>query len=547
MKTSKPSSRREFLQAGAAAAVFTIVPRHVLGGHGHVAPSDKVNVALVGAGGRGRENTNELLKLDDVQVIALADPAESFSLEKYYYKGTGGRTPVKARIEKHYAAKTPNYQCNVHEDFRHMLDKEKAIDAILCATPDHNHAYVSAYAMRAKKHVYCEKPLTHNIWETRQVARIAQETGVATQMGNQGHSADGMRETCEWLWSGVIGPVREVHAWSRGNRWNPNLTDRPTDEPSVPASLNWDLWLGPRDLRPYHPAYFPVAWRDFWAFGSANLGDFGCHDLDAACWALDLKHPESIEAHATQMNAEMGPHGCIVYYHFGPRGDKPAVKVTWYDGGLAPEMAGGLTARDRGRGVIFVGDKGRLFCGGAGGRPRLLSAGKGGEPKPKPSLSRSPGHHREWIDACKGGKAAGSNFDYATRLTEIVQLGVLALRSGRRIEWDAANMKAKGVADVEKLINEPRRKGWEICFEHAAPASVNYALAGAACSDLGLAWFQCSPRIAVGHHGRYRFNTCRCGPWMRSSAELTSAGCGLPCCSSWAAFLNDSAAWSRRS
>jgi predicted dehydrogenase len=462
MARANRSSRREFLKAGAAAAgVFTIVPRHVLGGRGFVAPSDTVNVALVGAGGRGRENVRELFKQQDAQVIAVADAAESFSTANYYYKSSGGRGPAREEIEKHYGAKSPSFRCATYEDFRAMLEKEKAIDAVLCGTPDHLHAYVSTVAMRAGKHVYCEKPLTHNIWEARQVARVAKETGVATQMGNQGHSSAGIRETCEWLWSGAIGPVREVHAWVGNGRWNPTLTGRPKDEPPVPPGLNWDLWLGPRELRPFHPAYFPVAWRDFWAFGSSNLGDFGCHDMDAACWALDLHAPESVEARPVgPTDKEIGPHGCIVYYHFGPRGDKPPLKLTWYDGGLRPEKAYGESLPSRG--VLFMGDKGALFAGGAGGKPKLLGPAASGATTPQPTLPRSNGHHRDWLDACKGGKPASSNFAYGARLTEIALLGVLSLRTGKRIEWDAAAMKAKGLGETDAVIKEGYRKGWEI-------------------------------------------------------------------------------------
>jgi predicted dehydrogenase len=467
MNKSELRSRREFLKAGfAAAGVFTIVPRHVLGGRGFVAPSDKVNIALIGAGGQGRTNMRELFKQSDAQVIAVADPAESFSLERFYYKGVGGRLPVQNEIEKHYATKTPNFQCVDYEDFRVMLEKEKAIDAVLCATPDHLHAYVSTIAMRAGKHVYCEKPLTHNLWEARHVARVAKETGRATQMGNQGHSSDGIRETCEWIWSGALGTVREVHAWVGAGRWNPALTGRPTERVSAPSGLNWDLWLGPRETRPFHSAYFPVAWRDFWAFGSSNLGDFGCHDLDAACWALDLREPLSVEARsAGPKDAEIGPHGSIAYYHFGPRGDRPAVKITWYDGGLAPERPMGLPPSERlpSRGVLFIGDKGALLCGGAGGKPRLLSTSKtDGAKSPEPTLPRSKGHHRDWLDACKGGKPAGSNFEYGARLTEIVLLGVLALRTGHEIHWDAANLKAKGFPGADPFIKERYRKGWEV-------------------------------------------------------------------------------------
>jgi predicted dehydrogenase len=455
-----------FLKASArAAALFTIVPRHVLGGRGYVAPSDKVNIALVGAGGQGRTNARELFKQADAQIIAVSDPADSFSLERFYFKGKGGREPVRMEIEKHYGQQTPNSRCAAYEDFRTMLEKEKAIDAVLCATPDHLHAYVSTVALRSGKHVYCEKPLTHNIWEARHVAKVARQMKLATQMGNQGHSSDGIRQTCECIWAGALGNVREVHAWVSQKRWNPTLTGRPADRPAVPPGLNWDLWLGPREYRPFNPAYFPVAWRDFWAFGCGQLGDFGCHDLDAACWALDLHEPLRVEARgAGSMDAEITPHGCIAHYHFGPRGQNPPLTITWYDGGLGPERPAGLAAGERmpARGVLFVGDKGSLICGGAGGKPRLLeSANASGSEPPPPTIPRSAGHHRDWLDACKGGKPAGSNFEYGARLTEIVLLGVLALRTGRVIEWDAANSKAKGVAEADVLIKENYRSGWE--------------------------------------------------------------------------------------
>ena len=237
-----------------------------------------------------------LFQEPDVQVIAVADPAERWNLDAFYYKGDAGRKPVKAEIEKHYGEKTPNFRCAEYEDFRVMLEKEKAVDAVLCATPDHLHAYVSVLAMRSGKHVYCEKPLTHNIWEARQVAQVAKETGVATQLGNHGHSRDTIRQTCEWIWDGVIGPVREVQIWVPSGRFNRSLTGRPTDAAAMPAGLNWDLWLGPREPRPFHPAYAPVTWRDFWAFGTGTMGDFGCHDLDNSLWALDLDVPLSVRS-----------------------------------------------------------------------------------------------------------------------------------------------------------------------------------------------------------------------------------------------------------
>ena len=461
------TSRRQFLSTTASAVTaFTLVPRHVLGGTKFVAPSEKVNIAIVGAGGQGRTNVRELFKQDDAQIIAVADPHEHSDLAGYYFRGVAGRKPVRAEIEKHHAAKNPNHRVAEYEDFRVMLEREKSIDAILCTTPDHLHAYVSVLAMRAGKHVYCEKPLTHNVWEARLVAQVAKETGVATQMGNQGHSTDGIRETCELIWSGAIGAVREIHVWVGSGRWNKHLLGRPPETPSVPAGLNWDLWLGPREERPYHPAYVPVAWRDFWAFGCGTLGDFGCHDFDSACWALDLRAPATVEARpAGPMNADIGPHGEICYYHFGPRGNQPAVKMTWYGGGLKPptpeEFPRGTAFPDRG--VLFVGEKGAMLCGGAGGKARLLPEEKDKSyPRPAASLPRSKGHHRDWLDACKGGPAASSNFEYGARLTEIVLLGVASLRAGRKLHWDAPNLKALGVPDADAIFKESYRKGWEL-------------------------------------------------------------------------------------
>jgi predicted dehydrogenase len=467
MKSRNRVSRRQFIAKTAlAATAFTIVPRHVLGGPKFVAPSEKVNVAIIGVGGQGRSNIRGLLQLPDVQIIAVADPIETHDLADFYYKGKAGRKPVQAEIQKHYSEKTPNYRVAEYEDFRVMLEKEKDIDAILCATPDHLHACVSIMAMRAGKHVYCEKPLTHNIWEARQVAKVAKETGVATQMGNQLHSNDGIRQTCEWIWDGAIGPVREVHAWVGTSRWNPTLTGRPKDTPPIPPGVNWDLWLGPREPRPFHPAYTPVAWRDFWAFGCGALGDFGCHDLDSSVWALDLHEPVSVEAKPVgKMDAEITPHGEICYFNFAARGEKPPVRITWYDGGLMPPRPEELGADEAlpNRGALFVGDKGLLLCGGAGGKARLLPASKMDAYKiPAPTLPRSQGHHRDWVTAIKGGPPAGSNFEYGARLTEIVLLGVLSLRTGKKIYWNAAKMEANHLPEATAIIKEQYRKGWEI-------------------------------------------------------------------------------------
>ena len=466
--TAPTNSRRQFLKTAAATvATFNIVPRHVLGGPGFVAPSEKVNVALIGGGGQGHSNLKNLFQLEDVQVIAVADPAEAYdhSQSYAYYKTMGGRMPTKAMIEKNYAEKTPNFRCAPYEDFRVMLEKEKSIDAVLCATPDHTHAYISVHSMRAGKHVYCEKPLTHNIWEARQVAKVAKETGVATQMGSQGHSSVGTRENIEFIQGGAIGAVQEVHVWVPATRYNFDLKGYPADKPAAPAGLNWDLWLGPRDKHSYHPAYHPFSWRDFWAFGNSALGDFGTHDMNSAVRALELWTPSLVEGYGIGFsNEEIAPYGSMVHFHFPANDKRGPVKLHWYSGGAKPaqhEALGAFTLPRRG--ALYIGDKGVIQHDGSGGPPRLFPDTRRMEfAKPEPRLPRSNGHHRDWIDACKGGKPASCPFDYGAQLTETVLLGVLSQRLGKAIKWDAENMKATGLPEADAIIREASRPGWEI-------------------------------------------------------------------------------------
>jgi predicted dehydrogenase len=468
-KTEAGLTRRHFIGTTATAvAAFNLVPRHVLGGTKFVAPSEKVNLAIIGCGGQGRTNMRSLIQHADAQIIAIADPIEHHNLDGYYYKGEAGRLPVKAEIEKHFSEKTPGYKVADYEDFRVMLEKEKGIDAILCATPDHVHAYVCVTAMRQGKHCYCEKPLTHNVYEARLVAQVAKETGVATQLGNQGHSGDAIRSTCEWIWDGAIGDVREVHAWTNASRWNKQHTGgRPPAEP-VPKGVNWDLWLGPRETRPYSSIYSPVSWRDFWDFGTAPIGDFFCHNFDPALWALDLREPLSIEAYAAGgVDTYIAPVGGLYTYHFGARGKMPPVKFMWYEGGLMPARPEGLEEDDQlgdsGNGILFVGDKGMLTCPGWGGDPRLLPGTKMDNYKrPAKTLARSKGHHRDWLDACKGGPAASGNFGYGAVLSEIGLLGLVAMRVKKKMYWDAKAMKATNAPEADKFIKESYRPGWEV-------------------------------------------------------------------------------------
>jgi len=468
---SETTGRRRFLKsaASAVAAVSSmhLVPRHVLGGPGFVAPSDTVNVALIGCGGRARQNMRGIMKHGDARIVAVADPAERWDMRDLrIYRTLAGRSVVREEIEKHYGADRPEYRCAAYEDFRTMLDKEPSIDAVVVSTPDHQHAHNSIHAMRAGKHVYCEKPLTHNIREARLVARVAEETGVATQMGNQGHSRESMARTVEAIRGGVLGTIREVHAWVPASRWNPGLLAPPTEGQPKPTGLNWDLWLGPRSHRPFHSAYAPVHWRDFWDFGCGALGDFACHDLDSATWALDLSAPSTVEAsNAGETHDGLAPHGSICRFEFPAAGDREAVTATWYDGGLQPFFPAQVRSRrdEYRRGVMFVGDKGIMMCKGAGGEPWIVLNDPSVTPEPpEPTIPRVEDHYRSWLDACKGGSPALSRFEYGARLSEIALLGVLAVRLGTRLQWDSEAMRVTNVPDAEPLIRGEYRSGWEV-------------------------------------------------------------------------------------
>ena len=304
-------SRRDFMGASVAAAAFTIVPRHVLGGSGNTAPSEKLNIAGIGVGGQG---AGDLGNVSSENIVALCD------VDWRHAAGTFKRYP-KARQ---------------YRDFRKMLDKEnKNIDAVVVATPDHTHAVASMMAIKMGKHVYCEKPLAHDIFEVRKLTEAAREHKVATQLGNQGQATEGTRLVCEFIWDGAIGPVREVHSWC--NRpISPRGQDRPKETPPVPDGLSWDLWLGTAPKRPYHSCYLPFSWRGWWDFGTGVLGDIGCHQFAPIFRALKLGYPTSVEACSSGVNSETAPLASIVRYEFPARGDMPPVKLTWYDGGLMP-------------------------------------------------------------------------------------------------------------------------------------------------------------------------------------------------------------------
>jgi len=443
--TQNNITRRRFIGAtAAAAAAFTIVPRHVLGGPGYTPPSDKLNIAGVGFGGMGKNNLRHCAKTENI--YALCDVDHSL-------KG------VLQTFEQYPQAKR-------YQDFRVMLDKEPEIDGVVVATPDHTHAVVAMEAMRRGKHVYVQKPLTNTVYEARALKEAARKYKVVTQMGNQGHAGEGNRLMVEWVRAGLIGHVRNVHCWTNRPVW-PQGIDRPTGTPKVPKKLDWDLWLGPAANRPYHPAYHPFAWRGFWDFGTGVMGDMGCHIADTPVWVLNLGHPTTVEAVSTPVNAETAPVRSLVTYEFPARGNMPPVTMKWHDGGLMPprpaELEAGRRMGDNDGGVLLVGDKGAILCGCYGNNPRLIPEARMEAARlPEKSLKRVEGIEADWIQACKGGDPACSNFDVSGPLTEIVLLANLAIRSQKRLEWDGENMKVANIPEANRYVHREYREGWRL-------------------------------------------------------------------------------------
>ena len=453
MKTRRQDerlSRRDFMGAAAAVAAFTVVPRHVLGGAGNTPPSERVNVASIGAGGMGAGNTRACGDAG-ANIVALCDVDWS----------RAGDTFKRFPDAKQY------------KDFRVMLDKEdKNIDAVIVATPDHVHAVASMAAMKRGKHVYCQKPLTRLVAEARALTEAARKYKVVTQMGNQGHSGDGVRDICEWIWAGVIGEVREVHAWTNRPIW-PQGIDRPKEEHEVPSTLDWDLWIGPSPMRPYNRCYAPFAWRGWWDFGGGALADMACHVLDPVFWALKLKYPTSVEACCTPVNNETFPLASIVHYEFPAREGMPAVKVHWYDGGLKPErpkeLEVGRPLNQAASNVLFIGSEGVLRCGEYGDNPQLLPYDRMREfakNKPAQTLKRvGMGHEANWLEACKTGGQATSHFDYSGPLTEMVTMGNLAIRPenvGKKLEWDGKNMRVTNDEKANEYVHPQYREGYSL-------------------------------------------------------------------------------------
>jgi predicted dehydrogenase len=457
-KESNNISRRKFIAGAAtAAAGFTIVPRHVLG-RGFIAPSDKLNIAGVGIGGAGGNNVTAASKTENI--IALCDVDWKYAAKKF------GEFPKAQKFK----------------DFRKMYDKiGKDIDAVVVGTSDHTHAIVASQAMKLGKHVYVQKPLTHSVYESRYLTKLANEQGVATQMGNQGNSGEGIRKVCEWIWDGAIGEIKEVHSWTNRPIW-PQGLERPDEAMKCPDTLDWDLFIGPAPHRPYHEVYHPWNWRAWWDFGTGALGDMACHNMDAAFKALNLKYPTAVQGSSTDFNTESAPYSEVVTYYF-PQREKvgkvnmPAVKLTWYDGGMQPErpaeIPDGEMMGDWGGGTLFIGSKGKLVCGTYAKEPKLYGVDTYEPPKTLRRIEGgSKGHVADWIRACKESKEnrveASSNFNYAGPFNETVVMGVLAVRLkslNRILEWDGENMEFTNIGDNDKL-NVLKKKNFTITEGH---------------------------------------------------------------------------------
>jgi len=473
----KKTSRRKFLKNTAVtSAGFFIVPRAVLGGPGYIAPSDQINIAGIGVGGRGAGVLNDASKVQGVNIIALCDVDSK----------RAGDTFKKFTAAKQY------------KDFRKMLDEQKDIDAVTIATPDHTHAVCAMAAMQLRKHVYVEKPMAHNIKETRLLTETAKQYNLATQMGNQGSSGEGIRLIQEWINAGVIGDVTRVHCWTNRPIW-PQGVSTPAGNHQAPSTLDWNLWLGPAAQRDYNPAYLPFKWRGWWDFGTGALGDMGCHIIDPAFKALKLGYPTSVEASVSQVYVgdfqladfpDSCPPASKVHFDFPARDDMPAVELIWYDGGMMPrrpvELEAGESMGNNDGGTIFEGTRGKIICGVYGRNPSLLPRKAMDYFKqPEKSIPRvEEGHMGSWIKSCKEGTSTSSNFDYAGPLTETVLMGNLAIRSfnhkvlkpgktptswdpwdypGRlRLDWDGENMQITNFEEANQFVSRDYRRGWKI-------------------------------------------------------------------------------------
>ncbi len=434
MPKSRRINRRRFIKTSAAVAGGVVAGVHSsLSAARTKSANEKLNMGCIGVMGKGATDVDGVIHEN---IVAICD-VDRLSLEK-----SNAHVP----------------RAKPYVDYREMLTRDD-VDAVTISTPDHHHAPAAAQAIKSGKHVYCQKPLTHSVYEARVLTELARKHGVMTQMGNQGHSLEDTRRSVDLIRAGGLGAVREVHVWTDRPIW-PQGIDRPTEKPPVPKHLEWDLWLGPAPVHPYHPAYHPFKWRGFWDFGTGALGDMACHNMDIAFWALQLGAPSVVEAQSSGVNDVTAPNWSIIRYEFPQRGDLPPVTLTWHDGKKLPpsELAG--TESLTPNGSILVGDAATMFVSHYWGDGKIVR----GEivKQPDTHLPKSSGPYQEWLDACHGGPAPLSNFDNSGPLTEMVLLGNVALRCGKRIQWNAEDMRIPNAPDAEKYLRRDYRDGWTL-------------------------------------------------------------------------------------
>lgn len=444
---TRPTTRRQFLSTSAAVGTSLFAAPAILRAKN---VNEKLNVACIGVGGRG---AGHLPALADENITAICDVFE----------------PTVGKVGEKYP------QAKKFTDFRKLLDHDRDFDAVVVSTCEHTHAFATYPALLLEKHVYCEKPLTHNIWEARQIRETAARFKVATQMGIQIHSTENYRRVVELIQAGAIGPVREAHVWV-GRAWGRqsaedakkygdivHVEERPTEAEPVPAGLNWDLWLGPAKPRPFHSVYWPgPKWYRWWDFGSGTMSDLGSHWNDLPFWALKLQAPLSVEASGPPPHAEIAPASMQATYEYGPRGDMPAVKLTWYQGVNKPKILTDGGIPNWNSGALFIGDKGMLLAD-YGKHVLLPEKQFEGYQRPAPSIPKSPGHMAEWLIACKTGAPTTCNFEYSGWLTEANHLGNVAYRLGKKIQWNAADLSCPNAPDADRFIRREYRPGWCLC------------------------------------------------------------------------------------
>ena len=499
-------NRRHFLaSSGAAATAFTIIPAAVLGRTGETAPNSRINVAFIGVGSQGLRVMISFLKQPEVQAVAVCDPVKSaadyhqwgqseFANEVHRLLGVSsgwewlspnqpmleltptmkvpagvcGREPAQKIVDAWNAKRsgaTRSRGCSSYADFRESLDRERDLDAVVVCSPDHLHAAISIAALKAGKHVYCQKPMTRTIHEAGRMAAVAKESGLATQVAVGPQASEDTRRLCEWVGAGAIGKVREVINWSSRPFWPQGIPAPAAGQP-VPEGMDWDLWLGPASERPFHHAYLPFVWRGWVDFGCGAFGDMGCYSFDTIFRVLGLDAPVGAEASSTNRYAASYPLASMVHLEFEARGGQAPVKLRWFDGGLRPARPSILDASEKleAEGLMFVGDQGTILADFVGGRPRLIpSAAMRAFKEPPKTLPRSPGNEREWLDAIGDRrKSTGANFVFSSKVTEALCLANMAIRCGEPLGWDSAALKVAGPAEAQQMVNPPAREGWGV-------------------------------------------------------------------------------------